>query len=260
MKNFHTHTSRCMHANGSDEDYVIEAIKGGFQTLGFSDHTPWNYDSHFVANMRMPLSQFHDYYESISSLKEKYKDQIEIKIGLECEYFPRYMEWLKSFAKAYQLDYLIFGNHYYQSDEYHLYNGSVTRDDEMLDYYVESTLEGLETGIYCYLAHPDLYLRARRWDEKCKEAAHKICSYCKEHDVIIEYNLAGLRSSISRGVMEYPHDEFWKIAGEYHNKVIIGVDAHSPKHLSDTSFYEMACEKLKQWDVEVVEDIEFLKW
>ena len=82
MKNFHTHTSRCMHANGKDEEYVLAAIEAGYEVLGFSDHTPWKYDSDFVANMRMPLSQFDDYYQSISSLKEKYKDKIEIKIGL----------------------------------------------------------------------------------------------------------------------------------------------------------------------------------
>ena len=199
MKNFHTHTSRCMHASGKDEEYVLAAIEAGYEVLGFSDHTPWKYDSDFVANMRMPLSQFDEYYQSISSLKEKYKDQIEIKIGLECEYYPKYMEWLKSFAKEYRLDYLIFGNHYYESDEYHMYNGACTRNDEMLDKYVESTIEGLDTGVYCYLAHPDLFMRARRWDKKCEEAAHRLSAYCKEHDVLMEYNLAGLRSSISRG-------------------------------------------------------------
>ena len=34
--NYHTHTTRCMHATGSDEDYVLSAIKGGYQELGFS--------------------------------------------------------------------------------------------------------------------------------------------------------------------------------------------------------------------------------
>ena len=38
--NYHTHTSRCNHAVGSEEDYVIHAIEQGFDILGFSDHTP----------------------------------------------------------------------------------------------------------------------------------------------------------------------------------------------------------------------------
>lgn len=258
MKNYHTHTSRCMHANGQDEDYVLAAIQGGFKVLGFSDHTPWKYDSDFVAHMRMPLSQFEEYYRSVLYLKEKYKDKIDIKVGLECEYYPQYMDWLKEFAKKYTLDYLIFGNHYADTDENHLYYGSCTRDDEMLEKYVKTTIEGLKTGMYCYLAHPDLYMRSgRKWDEKSEWAAHQICSFCKEHDIIIEYNLAGLRSSISREVMEYPHDEFWKIASMYHNKTIIGVDAHSPKNLSDSSLYNLAKLKLSELEVELVEDIQY---
>ena len=36
--NFHTHTTRCLHASGSDEEYVLKAIELGYKTLGFSDH------------------------------------------------------------------------------------------------------------------------------------------------------------------------------------------------------------------------------
>ena len=30
--NFHSHTTRCGHAQGTDEEYVIAAIKEGFTT------------------------------------------------------------------------------------------------------------------------------------------------------------------------------------------------------------------------------------
>ena len=83
--NYHTHTTRCMHATGSDEDYVRSAIKGGFQVLGFSDHTPWKYRTHYVADMRMLPEELPDYVNSIQVLREKYHEQIDIKIGLECE-------------------------------------------------------------------------------------------------------------------------------------------------------------------------------
>ena len=93
--NYHTHTTRCMHATGSDEDYVLSAIKGGYQELGFSDHTPWKYHTDYVADMRMLPEELPGYVESLRSLREKYRDQISIKIGLECEYFPAYIHWLK---------------------------------------------------------------------------------------------------------------------------------------------------------------------
>ena len=100
--NYHTHTTRCMHATGSDEDYVLSAIKGGYQELGFSDHTPWKYHTDYVADMRMLPEELPGYVESLRSLREKYRDQISIKIGLECEYFPTYIHWLKEKIKEYQ--------------------------------------------------------------------------------------------------------------------------------------------------------------
>lgn len=259
MKNYHTHTYRCMHASGSDEDYVLAAIEAGYTVLGFADHTPWKYDSNFVSKIRMPLSQFNDYYKSIYELKEKYKDKIEIKIGLECEYYPKYTNWLREFAKENKLDYLIFGNHYHETDELRIYYGTQTIHDSMLDNYVNSTIEGLKTGLYSYIAHPDLFMRARKWDQKCEEATHKICKFCEENEIIMEYNLAGLRYSIVEGEMLYPHDEFWKIASTYKIKAIIGVDAHSPSNLRDTSLYELAYKKLSEWNIEIVENIPYLR-
>ena len=55
--NYHTHTSRCFHAKGKDEEYVLAAIEAGFDEIGFADHTAWKFDTDFVSNMRMPESQ-----------------------------------------------------------------------------------------------------------------------------------------------------------------------------------------------------------
>ncbi|HAH75526.1 MAG TPA: histidinol phosphate phosphatase HisJ family protein, partial [Kandleria vitulina] len=53
MKNYHTHTYRCKHAIGKEEDYIKNAIKAGYTELGFSDHAPWHYESSFHPTMRM---------------------------------------------------------------------------------------------------------------------------------------------------------------------------------------------------------------
>ena len=67
--NYHTHTTRCMHATGSDEDYVLSAIKGGYQELGFSDHTPWKYHTDYVADMRMLPEELPGYARSARNTK-----------------------------------------------------------------------------------------------------------------------------------------------------------------------------------------------
>ena len=69
--NYHTHTTRCMHATGDDEDYVLSAIKGGYRILGFSDHTPWKYRTDYVADMRMLPEELPGYVESLKTLREK---------------------------------------------------------------------------------------------------------------------------------------------------------------------------------------------
>ena len=153
--NYHTHTTRCMHAVGSDEEYVLSAIKGGFQILGFSDHTPWKYRTSYVADMRMLPEELPEYIESLQYLREKYRDQIDIKIGLECEYFPEYIPWLKEQIKKYQLNYILFGNHHFHTDEKFPYFGHHTDSRDMLDLY-EWVIEGrtvIVEGMGADIAH-----------------------------------------------------------------------------------------------------------
>ena len=36
--NYHTHTVRCGHAEGTDREYAEKAVERGLTHLGFSDH------------------------------------------------------------------------------------------------------------------------------------------------------------------------------------------------------------------------------
>ena len=255
--NYHTHTRRCMHAIGSDEDYVISAIKGGFDILGFSDHTPWKYETDFKANMRMPLSQFQDYYQSIAALREKYKDQIQIKIGLECEYYPMYMDWLENFVKDQQIDYIIFGNHYQQTDEIHRYYGRICKDEKTMRAYVDDAIAGMETGFYSYLAHPELFMRCYpKFDDTCVLASKKICEAAKRLHIPLEYNLAGLAYNEEMHTEEYPHHGFWEIAAECGCDAIIGVDAHDNLDLENTHRWDYAHRYLKGLGIHVLDHLD----
>lgn len=258
--NYHTHTTRCNHASGSDEEYVLNAIKGGFTQLGFSDHTPWKFDTTYVSHMRMNLNEFTDYKQSILALKEKYKDLIDIKIGLECEYFRRYMPWLEKFIEDEELDYVILGNHYFETEELRIYYGTKCNNLDILKDYVHTCIEGMQTGVYAYLAHPDLYMRSRdTWDKDCEWAAETICKAAKENDFILEFNLAGLQMSRQLKRYTYPHPEFWKIAAKYGCKVIIGVDAHDARALSNIELYNESKETLEGLGLEIIDQITFRK-
>ena len=250
--NYHTHTTRCYHASGKDEEYVKAAIKAGIKELGFSDHTPWHYDSSFKATMRMPESQLDDYIESIRYLKEKYKDQISILIGLECEYFERYMPWLEKMLKDKQIDYIILGNHYYETDELHQYFGSPV-NEYYLKAYVDHCIKAIDTGLYSYIAHPDLVYYDKDSKLYQKEMS-RLCAYAKEKDMPLEFNLLGFMSG-----RHYPNESFWKIASKYKNKAIIGFDAHSPDALLKDDIYQQAFNYLSSLDVELIDTIKTLK-
>ncbi|MBQ2584464.1 MAG: PHP domain-containing protein, partial [Erysipelotrichaceae bacterium] len=109
--NYHCHTKRCGHASGTDEEYVEAAIKAGYKVLGFSDHGPYSLYPH--PGSHMDWSQLDDYINSINSLKEKYKGIIDIKLGIESEYYPFCLEERRQMRK--RLDYMIFGQHYDQA-------------------------------------------------------------------------------------------------------------------------------------------------
>ncbi len=247
--NFHTHTARCNHALGTDEDYVLAAIEGGYDVLGFSDHIPWDYKSDYHGRSRMSLDDVEDYASSIKALKDRYRDRIAIRLGFECEYFPEYLDQVTALKDKYDIEYFIFGNHYHKSDEVSRFYGASCNDEE-LKRYVSDLKEGMATGIFAYIAHPDLFMRARRvFDDKCRDTSIEICKWAKENDIILEYNLEGLRKGFG-----YPDGDFWKVAASFKNRVIIGVDAHEPSSLSDTSLYNRAKVELEKLGLSPLED------
>ena len=56
------------------------------------------------------------------------------------------------------------------------------------------------------------------------------------------------------GYEEYPHTKFWQIAAQYNVKAILGMDAHRICDL-DQKLYNLALEKLSEFDVEIMDDI-----
>lgn len=239
--NYHTHTTRCGHACGTDESYVLAALSQGYDELGFSDHVPWPYRTSFTSpHVRMHIRQLDGYLESIEGLKKKYAGQISILTGFECEYFPDYIGWLADMAEEKRLDYLILGNHYDQTDETGIYFGAARTPAEIRAY-VDSTVKGVQTGLFAYLAHPDLFMhRYGRFDENCAAAARDLCQACKQAGIPMEYNMHMWRVYGSAERAGYPCEAFFDIALSEGAQVIVGLDAHDPQELSDPSGYEQA--------------------
>lgn len=247
--NYHTHTTRCLHAQGSDENYVRAAIQNGFDELGFSDHTPWPYEDDYVSFCRMPLYQLSEYIGSIRSLKAQFAREIKIRLGLEAEYFPEFAGWLKEIREQYELEYLIFGCHYDRLDE-SVYFGHVSSKAHIRRY-AERSILGLGSGLYDCFAHPDLFLRGvSRFDEDCRSISRDLCRAARENGIPLEYNLSGFYYPMENNKnVGWPCFEFWEIAAMEGVSAIIGIDAHAPDRLSNTPTYDLAVQTLRAFHI-----------
>ena len=101
--NLHTHTVYC---DGKDtpEELVKRAIELGMTALGFSGHEYAPQDTDFC----MSKDDTKRYTEEVLNLKKKYKDQIDIYLGIERDYFGK--------IDAYPYDYVIGSLHYVEKD------------------------------------------------------------------------------------------------------------------------------------------------
>lgn len=251
MKNYHTHTARCQHATGEDEEYVRVAISEGFSTLGFSDHTPFPYEAEgFVSQVRMVESELPDYVASIRSLEKKYSGLIELKLGLECEPFFRFFPYLKEKKEEFNLDYLILGNHYFGEERDHKYYGYYG-DKSMFKEYASAFAKGAESGLFSYIAHPDLIFSSYPvFDEEAKALSKELFQIAEEYNMPLEYNVSGFYKRPFRG-LGYPCDNFWEIGRDYKVKALVGLDAHKSEQIAAKVFKEGE-EKLSLWGYEVV--------
>jgi histidinol-phosphatase (PHP family) len=251
IANYHTHTMRCKHAVGTDEEYVLEAIKCGYKVLAFTDHSPWPLHPFESASIRMDIAELAEYVDSVQRLKAKYQDKIDIKLGLEAEYFEDRIEWLANMKELFNMDLLIFGNHFHRTISYGTYYAFYNNPDQVLNHYRNDSIAGLRTGLFSIFAHPDIFARSVRvWDKKAEDMSREIIRFAKEQEVYLEFNLGGMRSFAG-----YPHLPFWKIVSQEKAPTIIGIDAHSPSDLSDIRSINEAKRILNELNIELTEII-----
>lgn len=249
MNNFHTHTYRCNHAVGTEEEYVLAAIEAGYKKLGFSDHVPLPPEFN-ETRARMHPDEVDDYVNEVRRLKAKYVDKIEIYLSFEFDEFKENQEYNEMLMNQYQLDYRMFGNHFYKEVSDTTYFGRGYVGEDILREYFEMAKPVIESEKYQVMAHPDLFMNSYgAWDEQCSKMARELCELALAHNVILEYNVSGLLKNLP-----CPHDEFWKIAKEVGNTVIIGVDAHDPQDLLE-DYHQNAIKRLKKEQYKLINDL-----
>jgi len=272
--NYHTHTKYCGHAKGDVEDYVKEAVNLNMEELGISDHAPiplnhgmtkeeWE-ENYCYENM--DINTFDNLLKEIDNLKSKYN--IKLYKACESEYLYNNDDWYKELRS--KLDYMILGIHFFNG-EGRVLDTYKDINYKNVDCYYECAKRAIETGLFDYLAHPDLYLfdyksinGKNEFDDKAKEICLKLIDLCVKHDIYFEINTNGLKYSKDKNNRElwlYPNIEFFKVVKEYMDKnpnklkLIIGADAHEPKALGNDNV-KAVLEMVKDLKLDVLNKME----
>ncbi len=242
--NYHTHTFRCNHATGTEEEYILRAIENGIEYMGFSEHIPLVFPDGFQSLYRMPWELTEDYFSTLKSLREKYKNEIEIKIGFEMEYYSELFEDMIKNAKEFGAEYLILGHHFvYPEYPVKRYCGYDDITKEELGLYADSVVEAMKTGVFSYVAHPDV-INFTQDSSLFKEQMRKICVASRELKIPLEINFLGIRQK-----RYYPNDLLWQVAGEEQSPVTFGFDAHDVMAAFDGDSLVKAKEMIKKYNL-----------
>jgi HisJ family histidinol phosphate phosphatase len=247
--NYHTHTRWCRHGAGEIEDFVEAAIRAGLSEIAITEHVPLPGDPD---GNRMYFSEFEAFDAALDAAIARYAGRIAVRKGFECEYYPEmlnYYEWLRG-ERGYEI--LLLGQH--------------TSVDMGTDYfapkgpaeaarYADEVVEGIRTGLFDILAHPDLPIvryegeravppDARRLSPGHPDAAflaamRKVFQACAERGVLAEINANGMRDG--RG---YPCPAAWEAEARRARglRAIVNADAHYPEFLAGPHI--AACESL----------------
>lgn len=251
--NYHTHTALCLHADGMETDYAREALSARLDVLGFSDHAPFP-DNRF--DLRMQYEQLDPYLQRVAGLRSRLAGRLDILAGLEIEYCPDMLPYYRTLCEKRNLDYLILGQHYFTDSSGALVNTfrcPPGADSSLVLEYARSVQEGLETGLFPVLAHPDvIFVNDLGWDENCEKATDIILRCARETKTVLELNANGVRrgkKQFSDGVRyPYPHPIFWKRVAKSGLPVLINSDCHNPSFLWDDAMLE--CYWLaRQWNL-----------
>jgi len=253
IANYHTHTWRCNHATGQEEEYVRNAIDRGFEILGFSDHTPYTFPEGYYSHFRMKPEQFPGYCDTVRLLQKKYADQIRMPLGVEVEYYPGFFPELLPILQASGIEYMLLGQHFVGNEIGEHYSGSPTGEETILKQYVRQSMEAMNTGLFTYFAHPDL-IHFKGSSRIYREHMRRLCREAKACGIPLEVNMLGKWSG-----RHYPNPAFWELAAEEGCDVIIGCDAHAPDHLLKTEAETQLMEMIRGYGLNLLEKVPLRK-
>ena len=179
-KNYHAHTYRCKHAKGDAVQFARAARVGGASVYGMSDHAALPDDR--WDNVRMAHKELDDYVAAVRHAQAEVPE-ITVLLGMECEDVPEFRSYYEEELLGRRcFDYLIGAGHYTPLDGEWLNSFSELTNSRALRAYSDHLTEMMATGLYAFIAHPDVYgVCLDRWDREAETCARDILADPESH-------------------------------------------------------------------------------
>ena len=253
--NLHTHT---LFSDGKQtiEENIRVAMQQNMASLGISDHSHTDFDDSYC----MPQEKEGEYLLEMRRLKEKYRGQFPVFIGLECDVFS-------AFPAREQFDYIIGSCHYLKTaDGYRWVDHEAKTQKQTIDEffdgdgvaYAKAYLQTYEAGIRRLrpdiLGHFDLATKFGFVDEdnqSYRKTAIETMLSVLAITPIIELNTG----VITRGYRKTPYPASYLIdeCQKHGGKFLLSSDSHDCKYL--TAWFDEAVELLKSHGVKSIVEL-----
>ncbi|MGM0623484.1 MAG: histidinol-phosphatase [Campylobacterota bacterium] len=218
----HNHTTRCNHASGTMQQYILRAIELQIDIFGFSEHAPMEYDQKY----RMGFDQLGGYFAEIATLQQQYGKDIEILKALEVDYLPGFMD--KRVLEA-KVDYLIGSVHFLNGwgfDNPEFIGGYKDKDiDSIYKEYFSAIEKMAQTELFDVVGHLDLIkVFGYKPQGDIKDIVYGALKAIQKSQMVIELNSAGIKKPVKE---PYPSKEILQMAHDLGIAITFGSDAHS---------------------------------
>jgi histidinol-phosphatase (PHP family) len=234
---YHIHSSFC-HGLGEPEYYVEDCISRNVKSMGFSSHAPLTPDRFWT----IKNSNLKNYIKHISKLKEKYRNQLQVFVGLEADYIPGELRF-NNFRKL-GVDYIIGSNHLIGKGKDGQYKrvedievGDITDENRnaVVENYFKAICKMVELEKPDIIGHFDTIKKINLHDNYFREdeiwyraAVMQALKYISPTNTIIEVNTSYIAESID---FLFPSPWILEESFKLGIPVTLSSDAHSPENV-----------------------------
>lgn len=236
----HMHTPLCKHAEGEPEAYAEAALKRGLKGIIFTCHSPM--PDNWWPRVRMDMNQLDQYIAMIARATQAYAGQLDIRLGMETDFFPGYEWWAEKLNEMCEFHHVLGSVHFFGPEYKERYwkNDLIAFQKQYFTHIAESA----ETGLFDTLAHPDLIKNAHPigYDMDLLEEHLGAClDRVASTGVAMELNTSGLNKTFPE---MNPGIRMLRMMHARRIPVVIGSDSHTPRRVGAN--FDLALDALQE--------------